>query len=55
MVRSCASCRAYTVDDAVIGDGDFAYCSGAEWPGMIALFRPSMPMLIAPLRLTLAL
>ncbi|MCY1275503.1 hypothetical protein D9M70_241510 [compost metagenome] len=31
------------------------YCSGVAWPGMIALLRPSMPMLMAPLRLTLAL
>ncbi len=31
------------------------YCSGVAWPGMMALFSPSMPMLMAPLRLTLAL
>ena len=30
------------------------YCSGVAWPGMTALLRPSMPMEIAPLRLTLA-
>ena len=30
------------------------YCSGVAWPGMMALFSPSMPMQIAPLRLTLA-
>ena len=30
------------------------YCSGVAWPGMTALFRPSMPMEMAPLRLTLA-
>src|SRR5215213_4697504 len=31
------------------------YCSGVAWPGMTALFRPSMPMEMAPLRFTLAL
>jgi hypothetical protein len=31
------------------------YCSGVAWPGMTALFRPSMPIEIAPLRFTLAL
>ena len=30
------------------------YCSGVAWPGMTALFSPSMPMEIAPERLTLA-
>src|SRR5205085_4370804 len=33
----------------------FTYCSGVAWPGMTALFKPSMPIAIAPLRLTLAL
>ncbi len=28
------------------------YCSGVAWPGITALFRPSMPIEIAPLRLT---
>ena len=32
----------------------FTYCSGVACPGMMALFRPSMPMAMAPLRLTLA-
>ncbi len=30
------------------------YCSGVAWPGITALFRPSMPIEIAPLRFTLA-
>src|SRR6267143_5207107 len=30
------------------------YCSGVAWPGMIALFSPSMPIEMAPLRLTFA-
>ncbi len=30
------------------------YCSGVAWPGTTALFRPSMPMEMAPERLTLA-
>src|SRR6185312_10152435 len=30
------------------------YCSGVAKPGTTALFRPSMPIEIAPLRLTLA-
>ena len=33
----------------------FTYCSGVAWPGITALFKPSMPMEMAPLRLTLAL
>ena len=32
----------------------FTYCSGVAWPGMMALFRPSIPMAMAPLRLTCA-
>src|SRR5690606_13208894 len=31
------------------------YCSGVACPGITALFKPSMPMLIAPDRFTLAL
>src|SRR5436190_9960270 len=31
------------------------YCSGVAWPGITALFSPSMPIEMAPLRLTLAL
>jgi hypothetical protein len=32
----------------------FVYCSGLEWPGITALFRPSMPIAMAPERFTLA-
>src|ERR1700722_2869209 len=32
----------------------FTYCSGVAWPGTMALLRPSIPIAIAPLRLTCA-
>ena len=32
----------------------FTYCSGVAWPGTTALFTPSIPSAIAPLRFTFA-